>query len=82
MKSPNNVLKKFQLTNTKLIINSIKKNKLGCKLCLDSNGELNLRKLIVKMSLIKIATSKLPYEQIDEIANEMLSRMEAIYAAA
>ena len=39
-------------------------------------------KMIVKKSLIKLADSKMSYEQIDAIANEILSHMEVIYAAA
>ena len=39
-------------------------------------------KMIVKKSLIKIADSKMTYEEIDLIANEMLNHMEVVYAAA
>ncbi len=39
-------------------------------------------KMIVKESLIKIADSKMTYEEINSIANEMLSQIEVIYAAA
>jgi len=38
--------------------------------------------MIVKKSLIELADSKMSYEQIDAIANEILSHMEVIYAAA
>ena len=39
-------------------------------------------KMIVKKSLIKKVDSKISYEQINTIANEMLSHMEVIYAVA
>jgi len=39
-------------------------------------------KKIVKISLMQMASSRMPYEQIDAIADEILFRMEAIYAAA
>ena len=39
-------------------------------------------KMIVKKSLIKMVNTKMSYKQIDAVANEMLSYMETIYAAA
>ena len=39
-------------------------------------------KMIVKKSLLKMTNTKMSYTQIDAVANEMLSRMEAIYSAA
>lgn len=39
-------------------------------------------KMIVKQSLAKIVDSKMSYKEIDSIANDMLSQMEFVYAAA
>ncbi len=39
-------------------------------------------KMIIKKSLIKKVNSKISYEQINAIANEMLSHMEVVYAVA
>ncbi|XOB63841.1 type I restriction endonuclease subunit R (plasmid) [Campylobacterota bacterium DY0563] len=51
----------------------------------DWNKKENIRakiKMIVKKSLMKMIDSKISYKQIDAIANEMLSQIEIIYAAA
>lgn len=51
----------------------------------DWNKKDNIRariKMIVKESLIKMVDFNMSYKQIDAIANEMLSHMEIIYAAA
>ena len=39
-------------------------------------------KWIVKSSIIKMVSSGIPYEKIDEIANDVLNQMEIIYPAA
>ena len=39
-------------------------------------------KIIVKKSLINMANSKMPYKEIDSIANEMLNQIEVVYTAA